>query len=185
MSIQPGTHKLGPANASLQVKTGRRGAAAKAGHDLVIEVTSWEATLEVGDGPREVTLQLHAEADSLEVREGTGGIQPLADEDKIEIKRTIDEEVLRGGAIEFRSTEVEPLDGGRRLRVNGELSMNGATHPLGFELDVRPDGKVTGGATVRQSDWGIKPYSGLFGALKVKDEVEVVAEAGPGAPGFR
>jgi hypothetical protein len=26
---------------------------------------------------------------------------------------------------------------------------------------------------VRQSDWGIKPYSALFGALKVRDEVEV------------
>jgi YceI-like domain len=176
MSIQPGTHKLGPANASLQVKTGRRGAAAKAGHDLVIEVTSWEATLEVGDAPGEVTLRLRAEADSLEVREGTGGIQALGDEDKIEIKRMIDEEVLRDGAIEFRSTEVEALDGGRRLRVDGELSMNDATHPLGFELDVRPEA-VTGSATVRQSDWGIKPYSGLFGALKVKDEVEVVAEA--------
>lgn len=176
MSIQPGTHTLGPANASLQVKTGRRGAAAKAGHDLVIEVTSWEATLEVGDGPGEVALRLRAEADSLEVREGTGGVQALGDEDNAEIKRMIDEEVLRGGVIEFRSTAVEALDGGRRLRVDGELSMNGATHPLGFELEVRP-GAVTGGATVRQSDWGIKPYSGLFGALKVKDEVEVVGEA--------
>jgi polyisoprenoid-binding protein YceI len=176
MSIQPGTHKLGPADASLRVETGRRGPAAKAGHDLVIEVTSWEATLEVGDGPDEVALRLRAEADSLEVREGTGGVQALGDEDKTEIKRTIDEEVLRGGAIEFRSTEVEALDGGRRLRVDGELSMNGATHPLGFELDVGP-GEVSGRATVRQTDWGIKPYSGLFGALKVKDEVEVVGEA--------
>jgi hypothetical protein len=30
---------------------------------------------------------------------------------------------------------------------------------------------------VKQSDWGIQPYSGLFGTLKVKDEVEVVGEA--------
>ena len=29
---------------------------------------------------------------------------------------------------------------------------------------------------MKQSDWGIKPYSGLFGTLKVSDEVEVVAE---------
>jgi polyisoprenoid-binding protein YceI len=176
MSIQPGTHKLGPANASLQVETSRRGVAAKAGHDLVIEVTSWEATLEAGNGPDEVALRLRAEADSLEVREGTGGVQALGDADKAEIKRTIDEEVLRGGAIEFRSNEVAALDGGRRLRVDGELTMNGVTHPLGLELDVGR-GEVTGRATVRQSDWGVKPYSGLFGALKVKDEVEVVGWA--------
>jgi len=176
MSIQPGTHEIGPANARLRVETGRRGAAAKAGHDLVIEVTSWEATLEAGDAPTELALRLRAEADSLEVREGTGGVQALGDEDKAKIKRMIDEEVLRGGVIEFRSTAVEALDGGRRLRVDGELTMNGATHPLGFELDLRRE-EVTGRATVRQSDWGIKPYSGLFGALKVKDEVEVVGEA--------
>jgi hypothetical protein len=30
---------------------------------------------------------------------------------------------------------------------------------------------------LKQSDWGIKPYSTLFGALKVVDEVEVALEA--------
>jgi hypothetical protein len=176
MSIQPGTHKLGPDNATLQVKTGRRGAAAKAGHDLVIEVTSWEATLEVGDGSNLLALQLRADPTSLGVREGSGGMQALGDEDKVEIKRTIEEEVLSAEAIEFRSTDVEASDG-ERLRVNGELSMNGTARPLGFELDVGPGDRLTGGATVKQSDWGIEPYTGLFGALKVRDEVEVVAEA--------
>jgi hypothetical protein len=176
MSIQPGTHKLGPDNGTLQVRTGRRGAAAKAGHDLVIEVTSWEATLEVGDGSELRSLELRADPGSLEVREGSGGVQPLGDEDKVEIKSTIEEEVLSADAIEFRSSAVA-VAGGGRLRIDGELSMNGTTRPLGFELEAGPDGKLTGGATVKQSDWGIEPYSGLFGALKVRDEVEVVAEA--------
>ena len=35
---------------------------------------------------------------------------------------------------------------------------------------------LTGSATVKQSDWGMKPYSALFGALKVADEVEVAFE---------
>ncbi len=35
---------------------------------------------------------------------------------------------------------------------------------------------LSGTAVVTQSDWGMKPYSALFGALKVKDEVEVVLE---------
>jgi hypothetical protein len=30
---------------------------------------------------------------------------------------------------------------------------------------------------VTQSDWGIKPYRGLMGALKVRDEIEVVIAA--------
>ena len=38
-------------------------------------------------------------------------------------------------------------------------------------------GLLTGNATVTQSDWGIKPYSGLFGTLKVVDEVEITVDA--------
>jgi polyisoprenoid-binding protein YceI len=85
--------------------------------------------------------------------------------------------VLPAGRVEFKSAEVTPTDDGRRLAVTGELSMNRNSHPIDFELKVSPDGQVSGRATLKQSDWGIKPYSGLFGTLKVKDEVEVVAEA--------
>ena len=45
MAISPGTHTVGPDGSTLIVKTYREGLAAKAGHDLVIEVTSWEATI--------------------------------------------------------------------------------------------------------------------------------------------
>jgi polyisoprenoid-binding protein YceI len=176
MSIKSGAHELGPENATLQVKTERRGGAAMAGHDLLIDVTSWEGTLKVGEDPDRSSLDLSADAGSLQVREGSGGVQALGEDDKVEIKQTIEDEVLGTEAIEFHSTEVEPLDGGR-LRVNGELTMNGNTHPLDFVLEVSPEGQVSGHATVTQSDWGIEPYSGLFGTLKVRDEVEVVAEA--------
>lgn len=177
MAIMPGTHKLGPENATLQVKTKRRGAAAMAGHDLTIDVTSWEGALEVGEDPGRFSLNLKVDPGSLQVREGVGGVQALGEDDKVEIKQTIEEEVLGHEPIEFNSTDVEPLDGGRRLRVNGELSMNGSTHPLDFVLDVSPEVQVSGKATVTQSEWGIEPYSGLFGTLKVRDEVEVLAEA--------
>jgi hypothetical protein len=30
---------------------------------------------------------------------------------------------------------------------------------------------------IKQTDWGMKPYSTLFGALKVVDEVEVSLDA--------
>ena len=53
MSLQPGTHNIGPSNGSVTIKTGREGAAAKAGHDLVLEATSWDGTIEVGDNKTE------------------------------------------------------------------------------------------------------------------------------------
>ena len=177
MPIMPGTHKLGPENASLRIETRRSGAAAKAGHDLLIEVSSWQGKLEIGEEPGQNSLVLSAESGSMEVIEGTGGIKALTDEDKVEIKKTLEAEVLKPGQVEFNSTQVAPTDDGQRLEVTGELSMNGNIHPLGFELELGPNGAVSGRATVKQSDWGIEPYSGLFGTLKVKDEVEVVGEA--------
>ena len=177
MPVIPGTHELGPENASLRIETRRGGAAAKAGHDLVIEVSSWQGTLQVGENPGQNSLTLSADSGSMEVIEGTGGIKALTEEDKVEIKKTLEAEVLQPGQVEFESTAVTPMDDGERLKVSGELSMNGNVHPLDFELEFGPDGAVSGRATVKQSEWGIEPYSGLFGTLKVSDEVEVVGEA--------
>jgi len=170
MAIQAGHYKLGPDNATLRVKTGRHGAAAKAGHDLVIEVKSWEATLNVADDASASSLELTADASSLHVVEGVGGMQALGDDDKADIRKTIDKDVLKKKAIEFQSTSVAEADGG--LAVSGDLSMGGTSKPVDFV--VSGDGtKISASAKVSQSDWGIKPYSALFGALKVNDDVMV------------
>jgi polyisoprenoid-binding protein YceI len=172
MPIPSGQYALGPGDATLTVRTGKAGAASKAGHNLRIEVTSWRATLEVGDGPEATQMALTADPRSLRVREGTGGMQALGDDDKASIDKTIDDEVLEGGAIEFRSRRVAPGPGGT-LSVEGDLDLAGSSHPVSFDLTVGEDGRLTGHARIRQTDWGIKPYSALFGTLKVVDEVDV------------
>jgi polyisoprenoid-binding protein YceI len=156
------------------VKTYREGMAAKAGHDLVIDVRQWEATLEVGEDPSQSSLQLRADARSLYPREGLRGIKPLSDRDREEIRKNIDEKVLGGEPISFSASAVEASDGGGRLSVSGELSMHGQSRPASFDLSVDADGHVTGTTTLVQSEWGIKPYRGLMGALKVRDSLEVV-----------
>ncbi len=178
MPIQPGTYTLGPENGTLSVRTGRMGAAAAAGHDLLIHVTAWQATLEVGDDAAQTSLVLDADAASLRVREGTGGMQPLEDEDKANIHQTIDDEILKRGPIAFRSTTVDAVADGSRLRVRGQLTLLDQTAPISFVLQVRDDGTLVGSAVVKQSNWGMKPYSALFGALRVADNVEVAIDTG-------
>ena len=178
MSLEPGTHTFGPENGTLAVRTGRTGAAAKAGHDLLIHVTAWRATLEVGEDPAQTSIVLDADATSLRVREGTGGMQALGDDDKASIEQTIDDDVLKGQGIEFRSTAVQTAADGSRLSVQGELTLVGKACPIAFDLAVGADGRLSGRAVVKQTDWGITPYSTLFGALKVADEVEVAIDAG-------
>ena len=173
MAIDAGTYRLGPDAGTLWVRTGRTGAVAKAGHDLLIHVTAWEATLEVGE---QSSAALTADASSLRVQEGTGGMQALDDGDLANIHQTIDDEVLMRTEIAFRSTSVQPAADGSGIAVEGELTLSGATHPIAFELAVE-DGRLTGSAVVTQTAWGMKPYSALFGALKVADDVTVGIDA--------
>ncbi len=172
MSFESGTYALGPENATLTVRTGRRGAIARAGHDLRIEVEAWRATLSLSPDPAQSVLELTANATSLRVREGSGGLQSLDADDRAGIDQTINEEVLNGTAIGFRSHEVSRAHNGG-LFVTGALELAGASHPISFDLQFGDDGQISGSAVVKQTDWGMKPYSALFGTLKVADEVHV------------
>ena len=164
------TYTLGPDDGTLSVRTGRTGTVAKAGHDLLIHVNAWSATLDL-DAPR---LTLDADATSLHVIEGTGGMKSLDEDDRANIRQTIDDDILKRVDIQFRSTEVERTDGG--LAVRGDLTLVGTTRPIAFDLAL-DDGRVSGSALVAQTAWGMKPYSALFGALKVADEVRVEIDA--------
>ena len=83
--------------------------------------------------------------------------------------------MLKGRAIEFRSTRVEQR--GSRLEVTGELELFGFKRSLDFALNVDEDGRIAGSAFVKQTDWKMKPFSALFGTLKVADVVEVSIDA--------
>jgi YceI-like domain len=165
---------LGPDCGTLTVRTSKAGAAAKAGHNLRMEVTSWHATLDLGDQP---ALALTADPSSFRVVEGTGGVMPLGDEEKAAIAKTIDDEVLKGSAIEFNSTHIDIDPSDNHLDVEGELKLFDKRQPVTFALTLSDDGHVAGGATVKHSDFGVKPYSALFGTLKVADDVAVEVDA--------
>ena len=171
MNLAAGTYRLGPDDGALTVRTGRSGAAAKAGHDLVIDVTSWKATLQVGD---DTSIELTADPTSLRVREGKGGMQALGDDDMANIEKTIDDEVLEGQTIAFHSTVVRAAEGA--FAVEGELTLGDTTRPIAFDVAIDGD-RISATAVVTQTDFGIKPYSTLFGALKVADDVEVALDA--------
>ena len=110
------------------------------------------------------------------MQKGTGGMQALGEDDKDNIHQTIDDEVLQRRDIVFRSTRVS--QDGETLKTEGELTLAGKTEPLAFDVTFT-DGAPHARIVVTQTRWGMKPYSALFGALKVLDEVEVVLEGHP------
>ena len=175
MALASGIHALGPADGELLVSTFREGLASKAGHDLILELRDWRATVEVDADGRPASVALDADPRSLHVRRGLHGAKPLTDSDRASIRDNIARKVLGTAPIAFRSTRVEAAGG--RLAVTGDLTMAQATRPVSFEVALDETGRARAEVALRQSDWGITPYRALMGALKVRDEVEVSVDA--------
>jgi len=179
----PGNVQLGPDAGRVVIKTARAGLAARAGHDLTLEVTRWSARVDLpaedAGGLAAATVSADLDLGSLEVREGTGGALPLTDRDRREIKKQMSG-ILGSATATFASSRVIPsgsagsafsgsaFSGGA---VEGTVTLNGKTQPARLQLTASGDGQYRGSATLAQSGFGIKPYSGFFGALKLKDEV--------------
>jgi len=172
MAIQAGSHSIGPSNGTVKIKTGREGAAAKAGHDLVLEATSWDGTVDIGDNP---SVTLNVDPGSIEVVSGTGGAKALSDKDKGDIKKSMSGKVLGSSKISFASKDVK-VDNGS-MNVSGDLTVAGSSNSINVPLTVGDDGTVRGPIRLSQSDFGIKQFKALMGALKVSDAVEVELEA--------
>ena len=102
-------------------------------------------------------------------------MKALDEDDRDNIRQTIDDEILKRGDIRFRSTAVERNGDG--LAVRGDLTIIGATRPIAFDLALDRRAGDAAAAVVTQTEWGMKPYSALFGALKVADEVRVEIDA--------
>jgi polyisoprenoid-binding protein YceI len=175
VTVDAGTYRLGPAEGRVAIRTSRVGIAARAGHDLLLEVTRWQAWAEVPDtGVTEATVSAELDLGSLVVREGTGGARPLTASDRAEIERTM-LKILRDGAATatatFSSTRVVPSDVGGA--IEGTIGYRGKTQPVRLQISEPSPGHYRGTATVAQTGLGITPYTGFFGTLKVRDEVTV------------
>ncbi|GGF43097.1 YceI family protein [Williamsia phyllosphaerae] len=159
----------------LQLHTGVTGKASKMGHRLTIAVTRWRAEVE-WSGDRPAGVELSAEVDSIDVVGGEGGVTPLLGPEKAIARsnalKTFDAD--RFPHIGFRTHAVDETDDGYRL--SGTLEIHGVSREHTVDLIVEDLGGSWGlsaETVVRQSDFGIKPYSQLMGAMKVVDDVTV------------
>ena len=177
MAAPSGNFRLGPDAGRVVIKTTRAGLAARAGHDLTIEVTRWSAQVQVpadeDGGPAAATASADLDLGSLEVREGTGGALPLTDRDRREIKKQMGA-ILGSATATFASARVIPAGSGSGFSggaVEGTVTLNGKSQPARLQVTASGNGQYRGSATLTQTGFGIKPYSGFFGTLKLKDEV--------------
>jgi polyisoprenoid-binding protein YceI len=190
MVLHAGRHPLGTERGRIVLRTSRDGLASQVGHDLSIEVTRWSGELTVADDLSPTGLTVRIDMNSLVVRAGTGGLKPLTDRDRREIAVTA-RKVLgadRHPEAVFSASGFEAGSGGGGV-IAGTLTIAGAERPVRLQLSESRDGVYQAAASVLQSAFGVKPYTALLGALRVRDAVDIevdvdLSEDGD-APGAR
>jgi polyisoprenoid-binding protein YceI len=177
--VTPDVWRFDGSEGQLLVRTDVTGRAAKMGHRLTIAMNSWRATVKWADGePAEVELTV--DVDSLQVLRGEGGVTPLSGPEKA-LARSNALKTLgtdRSPQIHFKTSDIAKTSEGYRL--TGSLDIHGVTRERVIELHVDDRGdswQLSCQADVRQTDFGVKPYSMLMGSMKVVDAVTVVFTA--------
>lgn len=167
--------QLNASHGQLLVRTGVAGPAAKMGHRLTIAMERWEATVS-WSGDRLTAVELTVETDSLRVLQGEGGMTPLTAPEKLLIRsnalKCLDSNKHR--LARFEAGDIEPTDDGYRL--SGELEIRGRRKPHAIAVRVAESDdcwQVDGNTRVLHSDFGVRRYSMLMGAMQVADEVTV------------
>ncbi len=171
-----------PASGRIVVHVFKKGLFSGFAHDHHFDVTEWRASADVADGtPASTSVEVVLSAGSLRDRQ-----QRLSEADRRKVDaQAAGPEVLDAAhhpRIEFRSQGVElepgPAEKGEHVRgkLHGTLTLRGRSVPavVVFEADRASDAwRVHGDARVKQSDFGIKPFSGFAGTVGVKDELDV------------
>ena len=177
MAVLAGRHHLGPDRGRIILRTFRDGLAAQAGHDLTIEATRWSGVLGVNEDLSPADLDIHIDMGALVVRGGTGGIKPLTDRDRREIAVTARKVLAsdRHPEAVFAAAGFEPEAGGGG-EISGTLTIGGQARPLKVHVTQTGADRYHAEAQVVQTDYGIKPYTAFFGALRVRDAIDIAVD---------
>ena len=176
-------YAIEPSRSEIAVTVFKAGVASALAHDHVVRATRWQATLEVTPDPVALAADVRVDATALEVdepdaraRHGLDG--PPSGGDRAQIRATMlgaDQlDVAQHPEIRFTASVLER--DGEGFRLAGELALHGRTKRVALPLAIERDGDAftaRGRVRVKQSDFGITPYSAFLGAVRVQDEVEI------------
>lgn len=159
-------------NAECLVFTYKDGLLSAVAHDLKIKVTDF--TIEVNEETDDVRGEfiagslrvVNAMADGNETT-------ALGEKDKKTIEDTIINDVLhaaRHPRITFESQAYREKGDG--YQIKGNLELHGSKREVVVEVQPK-DGRLVVETTLHQPDFGMKPYSAMFGTLKIKPDVKI------------
>jgi polyisoprenoid-binding protein YceI len=170
-------YRLVPEQSKFTVQAFAEGLLSAFGHDPVLEIKDFTGETEFVPGSFEsASLKMTIKADSIVLS------TEVKEKDRLDIEQTMREQVLeiaKYPEIVFVSSNVSVTrlaEGRYRARVIGDLTFHGSTQKnLWITSEVTVSGeslRVKGDFSLKQSDFGIKPFSAAGGTIKLKNELK-------------
>jgi polyisoprenoid-binding protein YceI len=158
-------HNIDMQKSTLTIHVGKTGAFSAMGHEHEIHAPIHSGTAETGAHP---AVEIHVNARELRVID-----KDASEKERAEVQKTmLGPEVLDSEShqeIVFKSTAADAAGQGR-WTLHGNLTLRGKTRPVTVQVTLK-DGRYTGEAKVKQSDFGITP-PGKAG-VRAKDELTI------------
>ena len=159
-------HNIDTQKSTLTIHVGKTGAFSAFGHEHEVRAPIHSGAADTGSHP------------AVEIRVNAGELRVIdkdePEKDRAEVEKTmLGPEVLDSEhhqEIVFKSTGAEPAGPGS-WTLRGNLTLRGQTRPVTMQVTLK-DGRYSGEAAVKQTDFGIKP-PGKAG-VRAKDEVKIV-----------
>ena len=160
-------------NATAQIFTRKAGLLSAMGHDIHLKVGRFTLTTD----PASQTLHASFDPTSIAVvsamSNGVDTPKALSAKDHKTIEKYVQKDILhtaRHSEITFTSTAVTP--GETEWTVRGDLRLHGKIQSIQIVAKVTGE-DVIAEWTLHQPDFGIRPFSAMFGALKVQPDIRI------------
>jgi len=170
-------YRLIPEQSKFTVQAFAEGLFSAFGHDPVLAIKDFNGEAQFVPGSFEsASLKITIKADSIVLS------NEVKEKDRLEIEQTMREQVLeiaKYAEIVFVSSNISVTrlsEGRYRARIIGDLTFHGVTQKnlwITAQVTVSEESlKAQGDFTLKQTDFGIKPFSVAGGTIKLKNELK-------------
>jgi polyisoprenoid-binding protein YceI len=168
--------KLDASQVQCQVLTYKEGLLSAVAHDLKLAVTKLSIEFDPDSKKIDATFDPTSLTVHCAMKDGEERLDTLSAKDKRDIEGNIAKDVLvtkKHREIRFRSKSVS--ESGGVYRVSGTLEIKGKARDVSFDLRNSGD-NLEAKVRLHQPDYGVKPYSAMLGALKIKPDIDVLVK---------
>jgi hypothetical protein len=183
--------RIDPHRSLITIVVRRGGRLARLGHDHVIASRTLDGFVAPAQGRADLRFRLdQLTIDEPQLRAGAGLDAPISDAAREGTRRNMLDKVLDAERFPEVRIHAARAAGADALKV--AITLHGVTRDMDIPVEMEKRAgpaadaglSVSGSASLKQSDFGIAPFSVLGGALAVEDRLElrfqIVAAARPG-----